>query len=306
MKNYKYDLSIVVITMNRQEQLIQALNSCIKCVLPPSTNFIIIDNASSDNTENCVKEFFKNNKFEYKYKKLNQNKGVGGGRNIGFDEADGKFIYFMDDDAIIAEECYESFFIDAIKFLDENSNVATLTTKITDELLKYDRKVAKSKYKSISGYPVILSFLGGSHFLRRDCFKSPLYLDIKYGNEEIVPSLYSMDNGFYNVYYDKIRVIHKPRKNKWVTGRKIHRKIVANEAATKYATKILLYPRIFKPLLFIAYVCRCYKHSRNYNYKDLYKKSNKLARTLIKNNKMKKLRIYTVLEIIKDYGIKAF
>ena len=43
------DLSICVVTMNRANQLKEALESCLACELPIKTEFVIIDNASCDN-----------------------------------------------------------------------------------------------------------------------------------------------------------------------------------------------------------------------------------------------------------------
>lgn len=51
-------LSIALVTMDREEQLINAINSCLSCELPAKTEFVIIDNCSKDNTEKVVKEFF--------------------------------------------------------------------------------------------------------------------------------------------------------------------------------------------------------------------------------------------------------
>ena len=73
--------------MNRASQLCDALNSCFNCNLPKDTQFVIIDNNSSDNTENLVFDIFKENSYEYYYEKLPQNLGVGGGRNYAFSKA---------------------------------------------------------------------------------------------------------------------------------------------------------------------------------------------------------------------------
>ena len=36
-------LSIAVVTMNRVKQLIEALQSCIDCIIPEDTEFVCID-----------------------------------------------------------------------------------------------------------------------------------------------------------------------------------------------------------------------------------------------------------------------
>ena len=73
-------LSIAIITWNRANQLIEALTSCTFCRLPESTEFIIIDNASVDDTEEKVKFFFSDKKYSI-YK---ENVGVGMGLNYDF------------------------------------------------------------------------------------------------------------------------------------------------------------------------------------------------------------------------------
>ena len=79
-------LSIAIITWNRSQQLIEAIDSCTRCLLPREVEFIIIDNASTDNTESAVKEYFKNSIYPYYYEKMSQNLGAGIGRNIAFDK----------------------------------------------------------------------------------------------------------------------------------------------------------------------------------------------------------------------------
>ena len=87
--------------MNRAMQLKEALESCLFCNLPAETEFVIVDNASSDNTEQLVKATLGNSNFKYYYDKLSENLGVGGGRNYAFDKARGKYVYMLDDDAVI-------------------------------------------------------------------------------------------------------------------------------------------------------------------------------------------------------------
>jgi glycosyltransferase involved in cell wall biosynthesis len=79
-------LTVEIITMNRTEQLTDALNSCAQSVLPENTQFVVVDNASTDDTLGVVIKF-KNchPKFEVKYELQNSNLGFGGGRSRAFD-----------------------------------------------------------------------------------------------------------------------------------------------------------------------------------------------------------------------------
>ena len=103
-------LTIAVVTMNRAMQLKEALESCLACVLPFETEFVIIDNASSDNTKEVVKEIFEKTSCRVYYEKLPENIGAGAGRNYAFSKATGEFVYALDDDAVIDTSKNNRFF----------------------------------------------------------------------------------------------------------------------------------------------------------------------------------------------------
>jgi glycosyltransferase involved in cell wall biosynthesis len=299
----KIRLSIVIITMNRKDQLLEALKSCTDCNLPEDTEFIIIDNASTDGTENAVKEFFVKNEFHYIYIRLPQNKGVGGGRNEGFDIARGQYVYFMDDDAVIDSNCTDTFFIKSIELMDRNPKIATLTTRIWDKFLQDIRHVNCSKHCTIEGFNTISMFMGGSHFVRTKAFEKPLYPNFKYAFEEIIPSFIALDKGYYNLYYPEISIIHKPRINKWLDGTKQKKDILCRGNAGLLASKYLLYPVIFRPLLFAAFIARWYVHLRK--YKGGLSESWIIFREQTKGIKTKKIKSRTVVKIFKEFGFGA-
>ena len=44
-------LTIGLVTMNRERQVAEAIQSCLQSNLPNDTEFVVINNASTDNTE---------------------------------------------------------------------------------------------------------------------------------------------------------------------------------------------------------------------------------------------------------------
>lgn len=297
-------LSIIVITMNRKDQLIEALRSCLECELPSDTEFVVIDNASVDGTDEAVKSFFGNSSYSFTYKRLPENKGVGGGRNEGFELAEGKYTYFLDDDAIIDENCKTTFFPDCLKLLNDNPAIATLTTRIWDEILQDSRSVIISREGKISGCDSIFMFLGGSHFLRKAAFAHPLYLpNFIYGFEELYPSLLAFNKGLSNVYFPSAVVIHQPKIDKYDEKSSHYKGIIAMSNAGILAAKSVLYPGIFKPLLFAAFLARWYMHLRNHpgGLKDSY--SSYVQRT--RNVKIQKIKFTTVMRIFREFGFRA-
>ena len=300
-------LSICVITMNRAEQLVQALESCMDCNLPNGTEFVVLDNASTDDTEKRVKDFsakYPNITVNYKFSP--NNLGVGGGRAAAFELAKGDITYFLDDDAVIADESKEQFFTKSLSVFENNPEVASLTTKIYDELLNINREneIGEVVCGEVN-LPLIFHYLGGSHYLRKEYFDSPLYLNIKYGSEEFYPSIVVQDKGYFNVIDKDLCIIHKPKVNKWVDGSENMKNVLINGTANVYATKRILYPLVVRPLLWAGYMARCLKYLRPYN--GAIAAANKAVKKLVKENKgSKKIKFKTVIRFLKQYGLSAF
>ena len=304
MENKKR-LTIAVITMNRSSQLIEALESCLACNLPAITEFVVWDNASTDDTAQVMKQFAKlhpNVDINYYYSETNL--GVGGGRAAAFDKASGQYVYFLDDDAVIAPESNDSFFVNPLSFMDTHENVASVTTQIYDEVFGYGRTENITNANTIDGKPLMYFYYGGSHFLRRAYFDSPLYMPIQYGAEEYLPSIRTIDKGYCHVFDDSIRIIHKPKVNKWVDGSERMRRVQICGAAVVYATKKMLYPTIFRPLLWAGYARRCGIYLKE--YPGAKKEANVMVRQIVKENKAKKIRIATVIRMYKDFGLTVF
>lgn len=301
--DYKYTLSIVIITMNRKDQLLEALQSCIECKLPAKSEFIIIDNHSTDGTGAAVNNFFSGKILDYTYKYMDENKGAGGGRNEGFKLVRGKYIYFLDDDAVIASDSRNSFFIDSLDIFEKNNDIATITTRIWDELFGFDRVVRKSKSKKVAGYHTISMLLGGSNFVRTSAFEQPLFPDFKYGYEEIFPSFVAIDKGLFNVYFAEVAVEHRPKINKWIEGSNQFKEVLCRGNAGNLAAKYLLYPALFRPLLYAVFFARWYVHLRK--YKGGLIDSLRIFKEQTKGIKTKKIRYTTVIKILKEFGVGA-
>lgn len=91
-------LSIIVCTYNRSDFIGDCLNSIIEQVgSKGDIEVLVVDNASTDSTEDIVKSFGDNG-VSYFYE---ENQGLSYARNRGYSEASGEWVAYVDDDAIL-------------------------------------------------------------------------------------------------------------------------------------------------------------------------------------------------------------
>lgn len=296
-------LSIVVVTMNRAKQLIEALNSCINSIIPENTEFVIIDNASTDDTSYVINSFFTTHKYKYYYERLDENIGCGRGRNYAYLKSHGDYIYFLDDDAYIDLSRNKNFFKDAITILDNNPHVKTLTTQIYDNMWGKNRvdsigpKLTGELYK-------IYMFCGGSHFLKRDFFKdaNPYYAN-KYGYEEIFPSLRVYNEGFINAFAPNLLIIHNPIKNKWNEKHDEGIRLAAMGLAQTFLMRFTLFPFFVKPLNILAIFARLLPRM---SWKLTAYTTSIIMTTAINKQDQPTLKYSTVLKLFKDFRFSIF
>ncbi|MEW6680873.1 MAG: glycosyltransferase family A protein [bacterium] len=94
------DISIVIPTYNRKERLKQCLESIFKQdYLQEDFEIIVIDDGSSDGTEEMLKELSKEQS-NLRYF-LQSHKGPAAARNLGIKEARGEIIGFTDNDCVL-------------------------------------------------------------------------------------------------------------------------------------------------------------------------------------------------------------
>ena len=99
MSDYKYKLSIIIPTFNRENKIINALDSIPK---RSDIEVIVVDDASTDNTVKILKEY---KGLNLKIIQLTKNGGPGKARNFGLDIMQGEWFTFLDsDDCLVTDE----------------------------------------------------------------------------------------------------------------------------------------------------------------------------------------------------------
>ena len=91
-----YKLSIIVPVYNRQDKIKRCLDSILN-QLNESIELIIVNDGSTDNTDEIIKQYIKDKPKNILYY-TKQNAGIAHTRNFGIEQAHGKYIMFVDSD----------------------------------------------------------------------------------------------------------------------------------------------------------------------------------------------------------------
>lgn len=128
----KKKINAIVVTYNRKKLLLECIEALLKQTYPV-TMITIIDNASTDNTQELLEEnnYLSNSKINYI--KLPQNIGGAGGffegmsktKELGFDYA-----WIMDDDVIVKEDSLEKLMEGAKKVNNFDQNFSFLASTV--------------------------------------------------------------------------------------------------------------------------------------------------------------------------------
>lgn len=106
-----YKVSIVIPIYNREDYLYECLDSVVNQTMFEEIEVLLINDGSTDNSEEICLEYVKKHpNIKYFYQ---ENQGVSAARNHGMDKAGGEYIYFMDSDDSINDIFIESAYKNA-------------------------------------------------------------------------------------------------------------------------------------------------------------------------------------------------
>ena len=123
----KTEISVIICTYNREKFLPKALASLTEQTVGPNVyEIVIVNNNSTDNTEQISKEFIATHpELNIKYVVETQ-KGLSSARNRGIIESSSELIAFIDDDAEVEKNYLET----AINFFNEHPTVSAMGGKV--------------------------------------------------------------------------------------------------------------------------------------------------------------------------------
>ena len=117
MKKETILVSIIIPVYNVRNYIAACLKSVSLQTYDGKIECLIIDDCGNDDSISLAKEFISKNSYpniSYKIIYHEKNKGLSGARNTGICEARGEWIYFLDSDDLITEDCIQ-LMVDLIK-----------------------------------------------------------------------------------------------------------------------------------------------------------------------------------------------
>jgi GT2 family glycosyltransferase len=235
-------LSFIILTWNSEKFLQACFTSIIKKCHEEHVSFevIVIDNGSSDNSTQLVKQFGNDYPGNFILLDLDHNTGTTYPRNLGMKQAKGDILCILDSDTELGEGSLTEIFYHLqadqhcglicprLQLPDGSTqNSVKKFPTMLDKLIKIPRilfGIQTGNHDFYADFPFqvtrpIDSAISACWFFRRGLIESVGYLDEKifYSPEDLDYSLRVWKAGFKNLYYPEFTVLHHTQQ---ITHRK--------------------------------------------------------------------------------------
>ena len=267
-------ITVIIPTYNREKLLVKTIESVLNQTVK-ADEIIIIDDGSTDNTKDIVKNY---NKTEIKYI-YQENKGVSNARNHGIQQSSNEWLCFLDSDDIWESNKLEK----QIEFHQKNTHILF---SHTDELWLFNNKIIKQKKHQLkpSGFcfeqNIPNTLIGASTMM----IHKKVLEDVGYFDEQLIAC------EDYDLW---LRILAKYELG--LIDEKLIRKIAGHENQLSFCTKMMDKYRILALL----------KH-QNSQYNDaitaeIIKKCDIIIKGAIKYNNKEIEKHYTKLKMLSTY-----
>ncbi len=193
----EYDVSIIIVSYNTKNLLNNCINSIIKNTYNINYEIIVVDNNSRDGSVDMVKNQFNQVKVIENF----ENYGFAKANNIGIKEAKGKYLFFLNSDAILLNNAIK-YFYDWM----ENNNLDNSIGAIGSYLLNTKREIIHS----YGNFPNFLNILKNEFINSQNNFELKIEekeVDYITGADLFIPRKVIDEIGFFDenffLYYEE-------------------------------------------------------------------------------------------------------
>ncbi|MCU7904532.1 MAG: glycosyltransferase family 2 protein [Candidatus Thiodiazotropha sp. (ex Epidulcina cf. delphinae)] len=257
------DLSFIILTWNSEKYISECLTSIINCLGKREIKYevYIIDNGSTDKTNEIIEGYKENHPSQIKYIGFNRNTGTTYSRNCGLRQASGKFICVMDSDVILKDGVMQRLMsvLESDKnaglvvprlvygnggFQKSTDNFPTLISKISRYFfLKLIDKEKESPNEAGVAYSPVDYAISAFWLFRRQLLDEVGFLDEKifYAPEDVDYCLRIWKYGYRIYYVNDVTAVHDAQE--------ISRNFKFNKAAYEHIKGLLYYFKKHKYLV---------------------------------------------------------
>ena len=201
------DADVIILSWNRPDDVADAITSALDQV-EVSRRILVVDQGSEP--QNIVRlEQLIDAKPDVELKKLGQNTGVAGGRNIATAMGNGRYVIALDSDAVFGDP---ATLARAVRHLDANPRLAAIGFRIENY---YTGQNDDTSWDYPGHHPderfFSTRFVGAGHAIRRMAFEAAGGYDARlfFCQEELDLSYRMLNLGYRIEYFPDVKVRHK-------------------------------------------------------------------------------------------------
>jgi GT2 family glycosyltransferase len=204
--HHKVDMSVIIITWNRKNDIIEMLNSLTAQTFK-NFDIIVVDQASVDGSSELIAELFPC----VRVIRLPENIGVAGGRNIGISNTEAEIVVILDDDAILGQNGLQVIYDE----FQREPSIGIIGGKVVDyhtgELQRAYWPYPEYQLTQSNKRFITFTFAGGVHALKTAVLKRVGNFDetIFFGPEEYGLSMRVVTAGYKIIYSPDLILSHK-------------------------------------------------------------------------------------------------
>lgn len=218
-------LSIIVPYYN-VKQYINCLHNSIFNQLTDEIEMILVEDFSTDGTREYLSDLHsKNSKSNIKFFFHNENKGLSEARNTGLKHAEGKYVWFVDSDDVLVDNCLERL-LDTIDKTDSAMIFFDFYFLYEESLCLKDKKtirVKKHHHSFLANHLYSKGFFLESYFKNAKIYawmfiaKKELYNEIEFPNQQYyedistIPKIVHKSPSYY--YINDAMLYYRQRQN---------------------------------------------------------------------------------------------
>jgi hypothetical protein len=171
------NLSIIIISWNVKELLKKCLQSIYDKTLDLEFEIFVVENASKDNSAVMVATEFP----QVNLIASNENLGFAKANNLALEQAQGKYVLFLNPDTELTENTFKVMF----DLMEQDERIALATCQ-----LNYPDSTLQKNVKNNPGLcDQLLILLKLHHFIQPKCLQTYLAKDFDYSNEQEVKQI---------------------------------------------------------------------------------------------------------------------